>query len=571
VKLEAFANRIATQGRLRHLTFLAAAVFSVMIIGYHFGTFDQCIHIPFLKAGVNPALYPGDPFIALRGSQPSFFWYAFWPFYRWGGLEVVIFTVHLLASYLTFWALWDLSLTLFETPLASLFGVAAFLIPHFGFLGLPVIEFSLLNRTFVLPFLLFGISLFIRKRYLAAFLLLGLVANLHALSANLAMGMLLLTGLLEYRRAAISKVFQWTGVYLLAAAPLLIMQASRGQGLDWSLRPEWMSAISRGGLAQLFYPFAPAPFILALTFSGFCAMAIFLIARRAYPSPHHEKTLSRMFVAALAIFTVGVLTAWVLPVTILIQSQLTRVSLFILIFTCLHFANYLACEYHFQRMPPASFLLQAGVFLVSIFFIFPLLVFGWLRWLKPASLKWGWVAAAIVGSFGFGVGLGFTWQVYQPGFNIFGPRTAWVDAQRWAREHTPLQAVFITPPEKGGLFDPEWRVFSERSDLASLYELFEIAITPQYLPIWQARFNALAPGAMDRSDYNYFDAVRFARQAFYSLTDQDLLQVACTFQAGYLVSEKPHTRPFQQLYENQGYIIYNLPTPAKCAPALPSQ
>jgi hypothetical protein len=52
--------------------------------------------------------------------------------------------------------------------------------------------------------------------------------------------------------------------------------------------------------------------------------------------------------------------------------------------------------------------------------------------------------------------------------------------------------------------------------------------------------------------------VQLTRQAFYSLTDQALLQAACTYQTEYLVIEKPHTRNFPLIYENQRYIIYSL-------------
>ncbi len=47
--LEAFAERLAGSATRRHLLFLGATVFTVLFVGYHFGTFDQTIHIPFLK------------------------------------------------------------------------------------------------------------------------------------------------------------------------------------------------------------------------------------------------------------------------------------------------------------------------------------------------------------------------------------------------------------------------------------------------------------------------------------------------------------------------------------------
>ena len=59
--LAAFANRLNQTPARRHLLFLAATVVTVVCVGYHFGTFDQTIHIPFLKKFVNPSLYPRRP------------------------------------------------------------------------------------------------------------------------------------------------------------------------------------------------------------------------------------------------------------------------------------------------------------------------------------------------------------------------------------------------------------------------------------------------------------------------------------------------------------------------------
>jgi len=122
-----------------------------------------------------------------------------------------------------------------------------------------------------------------------------------------------------------------------------------------------------------------------------------------------------------------------------------------------------------------------------------------------------------------------------------------------------LDAVFITPPEKGDIYESEWRVFSERSSVVSVIELLEVALAPHYLETWQERFEALAPGALQQFNGIYFVSDIFASQTFYNLSDQDLFTAAHKFNAGYLVVEKPHVRDLQVIYENQDYIIYSLP------------
>ena len=381
VSLAAFADRIASHRGLRSLFFLTAALLSILLIGYHFGTFDQIVHIPFLKATADPSLYPGDAFVALRDPPISYFWNFFIPFYRWGILEAAMFAAHVLATTLTFAAVWRLSLTLFGDAVASTLAVITFIFPHFGFLGFPVIEFSLLNRTFVLPFLLFAIDLYLHKRYGWAFLLLGLTANLHPLSAGMVTAMLLFPTLVEVRRIGFARLFQAAATFLIGAAPILLLWVNNNQPVDWSLRPEWLSIIARGVLTQVLYPFAAIPFVLLLTLSGFSAVGLLLIARRTAPAPAVERPVSLMLIAAGLIFAVGVFTAQFLPITVLIEMQLNRVSLFIFIFAYLYFANYLAREYRAQSMHSSSFALLAGTFISNPLAIFPLAIWGLLRWL----------------------------------------------------------------------------------------------------------------------------------------------------------------------------------------------
>ena len=157
--LARLAAQLAQSAWKRHLLFLLAALCSIAFIGYHFGTFDQDVHIPSLKATADPTLFRNDPFLELRSQHYSYFWFFFIPLYRAGLLEPAMLITHIVTIYLTFWAIWVLSDTLFHNPLAALLAVLAFIFPHLGYGGFPLLEFSLLNRAFVLPFLLWAIIL----------------------------------------------------------------------------------------------------------------------------------------------------------------------------------------------------------------------------------------------------------------------------------------------------------------------------------------------------------------------------------------------------------------------------
>jgi len=558
--LNSIAQRLNSSPWMRQLLFLASALLSIFFIGYHFGTFDQAIHIPFLKATVDPTLFPGDQFFSMRATHYSYFWYFFQPFYRLGILEIVMFLVHVMATHLTFWAVWKLAMTLFEDPLAALIAVFAFIFPHIGFAGFPIIEFSLLNRTFVLPFLLFALDLFLHRRYILAFLLLGALYNLHVISVNFVLAMVLFDCLLEFRKIGWRNIALGLVAFVIAALPVLIWKLSGSSPNDFSLRPEWLAIIAKGTIYNIFYVIAPYPHILLITACGVCGVGLFLAARKSLAPRPHDKTITIFIIAVFIVLAVQMITSSWLPITIIIQSQIIRVGLFGVIFGYLYFAAFLAQKYRDPGYVRFDFVLEMGAFAVSTLPIVPMAVWAFERYLPlptvhvrriatATGLIMAWIATIIIT---------LSYQVWTPGIYIYAHQSPWYDAQIWARDNTPKNTLFITPPENWWFYESEWRVFSERSTVVTLSELLEAAFVPDYLNTWEPRFNALAPGALPQFEGDYFENVRITAAAFNSLTDDQLVEIARKYGASYLVVEKPIQRQFPVAYENSTYIIYDL-------------
>ena len=65
--LTQLAEKLQHSALSRHLLFLSATFLTILLIGYNFGTFDEAMHIPFLKSTADPTLYPGDTMIELHG------------------------------------------------------------------------------------------------------------------------------------------------------------------------------------------------------------------------------------------------------------------------------------------------------------------------------------------------------------------------------------------------------------------------------------------------------------------------------------------------------------------------
>jgi len=555
--ITSLADRLARSTVHRHLLFLTVSLLTIVIIGYHFGTFDQAIHIPFLKKYADPSLFPGDQFFELRHQHYSFFWFLFQPFYRLGILEPAMFVIHVLATHGTYWALWTLSEELFHNPLASLLAVAAFVMPHIGFAGFPVFEFSLLNRTFVLPWLLWAIILFLRRQTLWAFALAGVMYNLHVVSVNFVMAMFLFAGLREWRQVGWRTLALVMVVFVVCALPVLIWKFGNSSA-DLTARREWFDIIARGTLYNLFYLVAPYPHILFITASGLSALALFYIARRRHPSPEHDRTLTNFVYAALIILVVQVLTAQWYPATIIVQSQIIRAGLFILIFGYVYFARYVAGRYQAGEAGGLDSGLRAAALIVSPLPPVTLLIWGMGQLVGSARWRVALAALSLLGLFAGTLWLVFGYRLWHPGIYIYARPTEWYKAQLWAKENTPKDAVFITPPHLWWLYESDWRVFSERSTVSTHSELLEAAFAPEYMDYWKPRFEAVAPGALARFQGNFFENLDIVAGAYYSLATDDVLGVACAYNASYLVVEKPHLRDFPIVYENAGFVIYDL-------------
>src|SRR6185503_15691006 len=114
------------------------------------------------------------------------------------------------------------------------------------------------------------------------------------------------------------------------------------------------------------------------------------------------------------------------------------------------------------------------------------------RWVKSAGVRRVASAAVQVAMFALTLIFALRFDLWRPGLHIFAPRTPFVEAQLWARENTPKDAIFIVPPEKWWIYETDWRVFSERSTTAQISDLAMVAYVPQYLEIWTPHFEQVA-------------------------------------------------------------------------------
>ncbi len=540
---------------LRHLFFVALTAATIGFLGYYFGTFDQASHIPFLKKYADPSLFPGDSFLNLRNLHFSYFWLLFLPFYRTGTLEISLFITHIFITYLTFWAIWRLSKTLFNNPLASVLSVVVFIVPHIGFGGFTLFEFSLLNRTFVLPFLIIAIDWYLQSRYVRSFFVLGILYNLHVISVNFILFMFIFDMIMRFKKSS-PRLFILTGIaFLISASPVLIWKLT-STPVDFGRdNHEWFITIQRM-LYHLFNLISANPNVLFLTAGGISSIIIFFMVKKTVRTPHHQ-IITHFVYAAIIVVLAQVLATAFFPATIIVQLQIIRIGLFIVLFSYLYVAQYIAQKINSYRFDEATALCGAFIFSPT-----PIILLGVLWFKKIIHFTKAITFSTLITVFVIFILLlvvAFNLNLWQPGIFPFGPTySSYYQIQEWVREHTDKKAIFITPPYKWWLYEVEWRVISERQTVVTLSELLEAAFAPEYISGWKARFEDVAPKALSQFGNDVFDNFKITKKSYMRLTVEDFKKLSRKYHARYAVVEKPTFYNLPITYQNKNYTLYEI-------------
>lgn len=541
----------------RLLLFFALSSVAIWLNGYHFGTFDQVFHIPFFKVYQDPTLYSSDPFLQLKDFHFSYFWSLFIPAYRAGLFTQALFLTHFLVTFFTFVTFWGLSETMFHNPTANVLLTFALAFPHLGFPGFQIIEFSLLNRTFALPFLLWAITLYLQKKPIWSALLLGAMFNIHLVYTAFVVALIGMDLLLNFKKQEWKRVIPAIITFGLFCLPMLFQKQGVAPGIDLTLRPDLAKLESSSLLYTVYYPIGPQPYVWASTIQGIAGVVIILLSMRYHPVRETDHTM-RSFLAAIGVVVaVGSLGSWFLPVTFIIQFQMIRIGVFLLYFTYLYLAYLISVTLEFDSIQ-AWFKVLLVFSLVAVALpVVPLML--WLcRHTRLRQITAPVTITLVLLICALEISIANAANLFSPGLFIDGERSDWRDAQEWARENTPKDALFITPPYIFWHYESDWRVFSERGTVVSICESMELHYYPPFASNFEMRMNDLAPGSIEKFNGNYYDTMRFTQEAFETLDDDDLAKVADKYGADYLVLPRGTITNFASVYQNPSYAVYKL-------------
>lgn len=541
------------------LIILVFTVISLFISGYRFGDGDQNSHIPFLLKEVDPRLYPGDNFVELRQYHYSFFWKPFVPILRSNlvSIELLFFVVYFSSLYLLHLSLYELILVFVGNRKISYVGMIGFLVPLFSFTIFPTHETYLVNRVFVMPFLVYSLVLSLKGHRFGALALVGLMYNFHVITATFVLIMIVALLISEWKILGTRKIFVAGLTFLVPAIPVLAWKFNTSS-LDLSINQHWFSLIARGALGHIFHLFSFNPPTIILFFLGSTNILAFLWIYKQKMTAHYltrlDKQLSIFMAVIVGVITIAVITAEFLPVTAFIQLQLSRIGVFVPILTYPYFFAYVYEKMRTKDISVINFGLTIMLMAISgslgIPWLYYLAVSYGKTLLQRATLLtgilWGILEVVLVARSG----------EWRPGIYPLIQDSPWYDVLLWAKSNTEVNDVFITPVDKWAHYSPDFRLGSQRSTVVTLGDLMELAFHPRFVNIWEERFEDVVPGAIAEFRGNFIENKALIKLRYANNSTERFMDLSKKYHASYVVVEKPTMLEANLVYENGEYRVY---------------
>ncbi len=533
---------------------------------YQYGIGDTSITIPFVRVAANPALYPGDLMVAQRPFYYTLLWNALGWLHAHVGLpiESLYFGGYAVALFFTFLGIGALARTLFPGRRAVVLLAMVFLLAGKHTLGsVYTIERVLSTRLAALPFLLFALDAFLRGRRVRTGVLLGLGYLVHPITTHYALAMIVVAALVGAAPAGRRGTLVSLLAFAIVAIPIIAWRlAVRPPGSLLHVDPGWLEAVRvRSANHMLPSTWDGANWVQAAIVIGLFALAW---ARRnaggAAGDPLRHRAMGAFAATIVALGIAGIVFSEVVPLGIVLLVQPLRSFQFLEILAALYVANALSGELeHASFVRALGAALVGGLMFVAVHYeplptiLYAACVIGLL--LRPGTAR---LARFAVGSVVLAT---FVWIGMAAGIRASFDRfayhdvqePAWLELQRWARDATPRDAMFVVPPAFGG----EFRVESERTVYADAEDGGLMNGNPQYGIEWLRRMRRLG----FRDDFG--DALRNYRQMNADTVTSLAREAGAGHSAVFFVTTVVAAPlPFAVAHRNARYIAYRVSPPS---------
>lgn len=556
--------------------------------GYDLGD-SNAIQLAVLRRALDPTLYARDLLVTSLPGYATFFYSGLAAVARRvGHLESLLFGLYALFHGVAVAAVYAVGRLLFANRGAALLACGLYVTRPFA-LGAEYMYWTRLTHAHVATALLaWALWLYLRGRVRSAFLAIGLVANLHALYAAHLAALLGLSTLLRLRELGLRRVLETGALCLAAAAPVLAWTVAVHEPLDPARRGLWLT-ILRVRSALHTFPFSIPPAVFG---SYLLLVALGWLAVSRLPRDGPRRVIRHVALGAALLCLAALAFSELWPVPVVLRAQLLRSTRWLTFLGLPYLARFgqltwargglsragtvaaAAALFSGQNvllavalvlvlfdgcwrvrgvlLACAALLLAAlsGALAVPRHFGLPLIgdmlssaaKNPFLLWaaalglllraarfsptpLARRAVPFGVVAAVVLGL--------LPWEHERVLADL--ARNPWTQMQLWARDHTPRDALFLTPPYREG-----FRAFSERAIVGEWKDGTQQFFSSAFAFEWWRRMRVL------KGRYEVYD----------ELSPEAMLVLARDFQADYVVVRAPTSLAAPQAYRSESFAVY---------------
>jgi len=613
---------LAKDNMVKYVGIFFLTILSLFIFGYTYGTdtnLDQVI--PFAHKISNPDLYIQDPYVATLLSFPSFYPDLIAQLSKFFPLPFIHIFLYILVKYMVLLVGFNLAQHIFsrkETSWLACFLLAASpLVNKYTLLGEdPLIKPIFYQTTLVGPFALLALLLFMKKRYVASFSIAALIYYFNGLIANFVLVMFAFASVRQ-----VKPVLRGWIMFILMWLPWFIWYLGITKS-GHSFSPSFLVDL------RTWYPghYFPSEWDLpkwenAVIFLVFFSMFFYHGLKYARSAKQIE-----IFISAIAtMWLVAFISGELIYIPRVALLQFFRTDVFLIVFGLIFAAEYIrkmleTRSLHYTALSgliliilievkeprfalpvlivytlsllPYRFIYKACIagFLVLCFtlmfkysffmekIILVMLLLGILLIVgsedKPiASMRIRVVHIAIVSLIIVSYIPAVMYRIETKDFaRKTQARQDWEKLQRWVKDNTPAESIFIVPPYRDG-----FRVFSQRSPVVEWVDGSAIHWAPGSEKEWLRRLRDLG-----YKEYSAITCLRFAEaestvsteygkkkviphpRAMYaayiysSMNEARLTELARKYGAGYVVREDDALKAFPLVYRNRTFLLYRI-------------
>jgi len=570
-------------------TALACTILSLLTFGYLFNGEPNLIQVlPFAFKSADPSLFPHDFFVASASSFPSFYPYLLGKALAVFGIYKFHFIAYVLTRFAVLWLTFLLAFELFgKTEIAVLSCVLAAASPFCNMLTLlgedPILKTAFFQTSLAAPMVLGALLLFLRKRYIAALLITAGIYYINGLAANFAAALLFAASLSGEDKK--EKIRAWL-CFAAAVAPAMIYYAGL-KNIYGGESAQFMPLLRQWYAGHYFPHSWPAQrWERIITF----ALLLTAVFNFTLPLGKHEKTEKRFLLCFGALWLAAYLFSEILPCGKITVLQLFRSDSVFFLLAVIHCAAavFLLLEkgdmkhagaaalliLSLTEMTPPYYAAAAALGALtlakfpertfriaglagaaaSVLFLFTLplkikalsaaAIFGLMLAEKPLP-RAKYILVCVLGL----AQLSPLWLERMKTFDFQDTEPvliSWRQTQLWARDNTPKDSIFLTPPELNG-----FRVESRRTPVFEWIDAAAMHWAPGYETLWHKTLRAT------RAQYRQLEKSPDDYQRYALEPSGDFGNLIRRYAINYVIVFRSNVLPLPVVYQNGTFTVYD--------------